>query len=235
METKPDDGLPKGEEKEKSVTCEEEIELVSTDMDFEDIEEDEGGYCLAADSEKLLPFNGLPILLIHDRISCGASPHWWLPLTEFEPNIVVRAAISRSSYIFLGVATAQVYLRLKGEKDAESLVLAKQVSEIIGREFWMIWKERELPDLPDDKIELSLSLMELSIICASVSWAEHNVDKIVTEASVALPNADWHSYADDLSNVMSGLRDSLERVVDLLCTEAFGQTCAKYSDKEKFH
>lgn len=235
METKPDDGLSKGEEKEKRVTCEEEIELVSTDMDFEDIEEDDGSYYFAADSEKLLPFNGLPILLIHDRISCGAPSYWWLPLTEFEPSIVVHASISRSSYIFLGVATAQVYLRLKGEKDAESLVLAKQVSEIIGREFGMIWKENELPDSPDDKIELSLSLMELSIVCASVSWAVHNVDKIVTAASAALPNADWPSHVDDLGNVMYGLRESLERVVDLLCTEAFGQTCAKYRDEEKFH
>lgn len=232
METDLDNGHPEGKEKEKK--GKDEIEVISTDIDF-DTRDEEGLDSLFLESEKLLIFNGSPLLLIHDKISCGASASWWLSLTEFEPEAVVHVAVPRSTYVFLGLSVSQVYLRLKEDKDDESLMLSKQLSEIIGREFALIWREDGLPQSRVEKIDLSLTLMELSIICASVGWAVENSDEMILEAGDAFPDAEWSEHYEDMEIILRTLKESLENVVDRLCTSSLGQSSAKYRKQETYH
>ena len=235
METKSDDGLPKTEskKKEEAKTCkEEEIELVDTDVDTCAIDEDFSDDFLPLDIGVTLPFSGSPILQMHERISRGASSSWWLPITEFEPDILVHASIHRSSYIFLGVSITQVYANLKSSKESGDIILARQLSTLIGREFGSLWKDSgEI----DEKIELSLTMLELSLVCACVSWSVENVDQVVFAANKTFPKSDWDEHTESLKLILTGLRDSLGRVVDRLCTEAFGQTTARYHDEEIYH
>jgi len=232
METESDNGPSESKEKENKV--EEEIEVVGADFDFDDCYE-EDFYDDFLGSEKTSLFSGSPLLLMHSKISCGAPSSWWLPLTEFEPAAWVHLAVPRSTYVFLGVAVAQVYLRMKKGDDDESLILSKQLSEIIGREFALIWKEDGLPESNEDKLELSFSLMEFSIVCASISWAVEHVEQIVLAADDAFPQSDWEAHTDDLEAILFSLRESLERAVDKLCTSSLGQKSAKYRDQETYH
>lgn len=231
METKSDCRFTEGKEKEKE--DEEEIEIISTDFDFEDYEESLDSFIVGED--KLSIFSGFPLLLLHEKISCGASASWWLPLTEFESSITVEFSIPRSSYVFLGVAVSQVYLRLKNQDDEESIILSRQLSTIIGREFSLIWTKDGLPDCSNSKLDICLNLMELSIVCASVSWAVLNVEDIVVAANDALPEAEWDSHTYDMRMVLWGLKKSLEKAVDTLCTSEFGQESALYRESEVFH